>query len=171
MQCRLCPTWRIGMAAPAYWELGPFLIQKAADPLSKDGKPHTDAEASTRRKNPDQAHSPPGSPTLWKTAVASAALHFRLSEALSLPTGTYVGYIMQFDRISPVDLQIWNANSDGFSFVISYQSRSGPGLHGRPGFVASWRPIYQSKCAIRVSGSPFGTLAEAEMPARPCSCT
>ena len=69
---------------------------------------------------------------------------------------------MQFDRISPVDLQIWNANNDSFSFVISFQSRSGPGFHGRPGFVASWRPIYQSKCAIRVSGSPFGTLAEAE---------
>jgi hypothetical protein len=71
---------------------------------------------------------------------------------------------MQFSRIiNPVeDLQIWNASSNGFSFVISFESRSGPGLHGRPGFVASWRPIYQSRCAIKVGGSPFKTLAEAE---------
>jgi hypothetical protein len=71
---------------------------------------------------------------------------------------------MQFSRIiSPVeDPQIWNASSNGFSFVISFESRSGPGLHGRPGFVASWRPIYQSRCAVKVGGSPFSTLAEAE---------
>jgi hypothetical protein len=71
---------------------------------------------------------------------------------------------MQFSRvISPVDnMQIWNANSNGFSFVISYETRAGPGLHGRPGFVASWRPIYENRCAIKVGGSPFGTLIEAE---------
>ena len=51
---------------------------------------------------------------------------------------------MQFSRITRfVDLQIWNATSNGFSFVISFENRSGPGLHGRPGFVVSWRPIYQ----------------------------
>ena len=72
---------------------------------------------------------------------------------------------MQFSRIiNPVeDLQIWNASSNGFSFVISFESRSGPGLHGRPGFVASWRPIYQCRGAIKVGGSPFKTLAEAEV--------
>ena len=70
---------------------------------------------------------------------------------------------MQFSRIiSFVDLQIWNATSNGFSFVISFESRNGPGLHGRPGFVASWRPIYQNRSAIKVGGSPFKTLAEAE---------
>ena len=70
---------------------------------------------------------------------------------------------MQFSRlISFVNLQIWNATSIGFSFVISFESRSGPGLHGRPGFVASWRPIYQNRSAIKVGGSPFQTLAEAE---------
>jgi hypothetical protein len=47
--------------------------------------------------------------------------------------------------------------------VISYESPSGPGLQGRAGFVvASWRPIYQNRCAIKVGGSPFKTLAEAE---------
>jgi hypothetical protein len=72
---------------------------------------------------------------------------------------------MQFSRVMSAveDLQIWNASSDGFSFVISFESRSGPGLHGRPGFVASWRPIYQNRCAIKVGGSPFSTLAEAEV--------
>jgi len=71
---------------------------------------------------------------------------------------------MQFSRvISPIeDIEIWNANSSGFSFVISFASRNGPGLHGRPGFVASWRPIHQNRCAVKVTGSPFKTLAAAE---------
>jgi hypothetical protein len=71
---------------------------------------------------------------------------------------------MQFSRVvSPVeDMEIWNASSNGFSFVISYESRSGPGFHGRTGFVASWRPIDQNRSAIRVGGSPFETLTEAE---------
>ena len=71
---------------------------------------------------------------------------------------------MQFTRVVSTveDMEIWNASGDGLSFVISYESRSGHGFHGRTGFVASWRPIYQNRCAIRVSGSPFGTLSEAE---------
>jgi hypothetical protein len=71
---------------------------------------------------------------------------------------------LQFSRVvSPVeDMKIWNASSNGFSFVISYESSAGPGLHGRTGFVASWRPIHQNRCAIRVGGWPFKTLAEAE---------
>ena len=71
---------------------------------------------------------------------------------------------MQFSRvILPVeDIQIWNASSDGFSFVISYESRSGPGLQGKPGFVASWRPLYQNRFAVKVIGSPFKTLNAAE---------
>jgi hypothetical protein len=71
---------------------------------------------------------------------------------------------LQFSRVvTPVgDMEIWNASSDGFSFVISYESRSGPGFHGRVGFLASWRPIHQNSCAVRVIGSPFKTLAEAE---------
>jgi hypothetical protein len=71
---------------------------------------------------------------------------------------------VQFHRvITPVeDIEIWNATSDGFSFVISYESRSGPGLHGNPGFVASWRPIYQIRSAVKVVGSPFTTFTAAE---------
>ena len=71
---------------------------------------------------------------------------------------------LQFSRVvSPVeDMEIWNATSNGFSFVISYESRSGPGFHGRVGFVASWRPIHQNTGAIKIGGSPFKTLAEAE---------
>jgi len=70
---------------------------------------------------------------------------------------------MQFTRVvSPVDMEVWNASSNGFSFVISYESRSGPGFHGRTGFMASWRPIRENTSAIRVGGSPFKTLAEAE---------
>jgi hypothetical protein len=71
---------------------------------------------------------------------------------------------MQFTRVvSPLeDMEIWNGSSNGFSFVIGYESRTGPGLHGRTGFVASWRPIHQNRCAVRVIGSPFKTLSEAE---------
>ena len=70
--------------------------------------------------------------------------------------------IVQFSRvITPVE-QIWTATSYGFSFVISYESRSGPGLHGNPGFLASWRPVYQNRPAIKVVGSPFKTMTEAE---------
>ena len=71
---------------------------------------------------------------------------------------------MQFSRvITPVeDIQIWNASSNGFSFVISHASRSGPGLQGNPGFAASWRPIYQNRSAVKVIGSPFKTLTAAE---------
>jgi len=71
---------------------------------------------------------------------------------------------MQFSRvIVPVeDIQIWNASSNGFSFVISYESRGGTGLQGKPGFVASWRPLYQNRFAVKVIGSPFKTLTAAE---------
>ena len=74
------------------------------------------------------------------------------------------GSAMQFVRvISRVeDMEIWNANRNGFSFVISNESREGPGLHDKPGFVASWRPIHINKPAIRVGGLPFKTFAEAE---------
>ena len=72
--------------------------------------------------------------------------------------------IVQFSRvITPVEeIQTWNATSYGFSFVISYQSRSGPGLQGNPGFVASWRPVYQNRHAVKVVGSPFKTFTAAE---------
>jgi hypothetical protein len=64
---------------------------------------------------------------------------------------------------NPVEgMEIWSADSDGFSFVISYESPSGPGFQGEAGFLASWRPLYQSRRAIRINGSPFETLAEAE---------
>jgi len=71
---------------------------------------------------------------------------------------------VQFSRIiTPVeDTQVWNAASDGFSFVICFASRSGSGFHGDPGFVASWRSIRQNRSAVKVIGSPFETFSEAE---------
>jgi hypothetical protein len=59
-------------------------------------------------------------------------------------------------------MEIWSAACDGVSFVISHESRTGPGLHGPPGFMASWRPLYQNTSATRIAGSPFETFAEAE---------
>jgi hypothetical protein len=71
---------------------------------------------------------------------------------------------MQFSRvITPVeDIEIWNASSNGLSFVISFASRSGPGLQGNTGFVASWRPIHQNRSAVKIIGSPFKTFTAAE---------
>jgi hypothetical protein len=71
---------------------------------------------------------------------------------------------MHFGRVGPAagDLEIWSASERAFSFVISNESASGPGLHGKPGFVASWRPINLNRTAIKVGGSPFKTFAEAE---------
>ncbi|WGS18524.1 MULTISPECIES: hypothetical protein [unclassified Bradyrhizobium] len=68
---------------------------------------------------------------------------------------------LHFSRVLG-DLEIWIASSYGYSFVISNESRTGPGLHGEPGFVASWRPDFLNKPAVEVGGSPFGTFTEAE---------
>ena len=71
---------------------------------------------------------------------------------------------LHFSRVGPAtaELEIWSASDGDFSLVISNESSSGPGLRGRPGFVASWRPIRINRPAIRVGGSPFKTFAEAE---------
>ena len=73
---------------------------------------------------------------------------------------------MQFSRvITPIeDIQIWSASGDGFSFVISYESRGGAGLQGNPGFVASWRPIYQNHFAGRTTKYRASRVAKAILP-------
>jgi hypothetical protein len=68
---------------------------------------------------------------------------------------------LQFHRAAE-KMEIWSAYSDSYSFVISYESLVGPGFHGRPGYVASWRPVYAGLGAIRIIGSPFKTFDEAE---------
>ncbi|OAF18563.1 MULTISPECIES: hypothetical protein [Bradyrhizobium] len=68
---------------------------------------------------------------------------------------------LQFHR-AVEHMEIWSASSEGYSFVISHESPAGPGFHGQPGYVASWRPLYQTNGAIKIGGSPFKTFAEAE---------
>jgi hypothetical protein len=63
-------------------------------------------------------------------------------------------------------MEAWNASGNGFSFVISRESKSGLGFRGQSGFMASWRPIDQVSSAVRVGGSPLETLAEAESACR-----
>jgi hypothetical protein len=36
------------------------------------------------------------------------------------------------------------------------------GFHGRAGYLASWRPLYEGHRAIRITGLPFKTFDEAE---------
>ena len=52
-------------------------------------------------------------------------------------------------------LKIWSAAADGFSFVISHETRAGTGFHGRPGFMATWRPLicWQIQPPLTVSSS------------------
>ncbi|MCP1838829.1 hypothetical protein ACVIHI_008250 [Bradyrhizobium sp. USDA 4524] len=69
---------------------------------------------------------------------------------------------LHFSRVNTGDLEIWIASSDDYSFVICSESRSGAGLHGEPGFVASYRPGFVNMPVAQVAGSPFSTFAEAE---------
>ena len=68
---------------------------------------------------------------------------------------------LQFHRALE-HMDVWSASSDGFSFVISYESPSGPGFHGRTGYLASWRALQLNSLAIKIGGSPFDTFAKAE---------
>jgi len=68
---------------------------------------------------------------------------------------------LQFQR-TPRELDVWSANSDGFSFVISFERQPDLGFQGRTGYLASWRPDHLSRLAIKVVGSPFNTFENAE---------
>ena len=60
-------------------------------------------------------------------------------------------------------MDVWSASSADISFVITFASPTGPGFHGRHGFLASWRPLHSRTEAVEVIGSPFKTLGEAEL--------
>jgi hypothetical protein len=68
---------------------------------------------------------------------------------------------LQFHRAVEY-LDVWSASSADSSFVITFASPSGPGFHGRRGFLATWRPLYLGTRAVKVTGSPFNTFADAE---------
>jgi len=68
---------------------------------------------------------------------------------------------LQFHR-AVMYLDVWSASSADISFVITFASPNGPGFHGRHGFLATWRPLYSRTGAVKVTGSPFNTFAEAE---------
>ena len=68
---------------------------------------------------------------------------------------------LQFHRAVET-MEIWSASSGEYSFVISFENPAGPGFHGRTGYVASWRPVYSGRSAIKITGSPFKTFDEAE---------
>ena len=100
--------------------------------------------------------------------LTAGALHFlhRMWSIAVLRTPKEFAYRMaalQFERVVE-EMEIWSANSDGYSFTISFfESFSGVGFHGRPGYVASWRPLYGVRGAIKIIGSPFKSFDEAEV--------
>jgi hypothetical protein len=59
-------------------------------------------------------------------------------------------------------MEIWSATSEGYSFAISHESPTASGFHGRAGYIASWRPVYEVRGAVRITGSPFRSFEEAE---------
>jgi hypothetical protein len=59
------------------------------------------------------------------------------------------------------ELDVWSASSDRYSFVITYGSPDGPGFHGSPGYLATWRPVHPRSFAIKIIGSPFRIFANA----------
>jgi hypothetical protein len=67
---------------------------------------------------------------------------------------------LQFHRAVEY-LDVWSASSADISFVITFASPNSPGFRGRHGFLASWRP-YSRMRAVKVTGSPFNTFAQAE---------
>jgi hypothetical protein len=52
-----------------------------------------------------------------------------------------------------MEIQMEDATRYGFSVVISYESHSGPGLQGNPGFVENW-----GRSAMAVQVSPIAIL-------------
>jgi hypothetical protein len=69
---------------------------------------------------------------------------------------------LQFHRVVE-EIELWSANSDGYSFTISFfENFPSPGFVGRTGYLASWSPLYRGRGAIKIMGSPFKSLEEAE---------
>ena len=50
---------------------------------------------------------------------------------------------LQF-RQAVENIDVWSVSSADSSFVITFAGPTGPGFHGRRGFLASWRPLYYS---------------------------
>jgi hypothetical protein len=54
------------------------------------------------------------------------------------------------------------AHGADISFVITFASPTGPALHGRCGYLASWRPLHARTGAVKVIGSPINSFDDAE---------
>src|SRR6476646_9231006 len=81
-------------------------------------------------------------------------------------SGTAMQFVRVISRVE--DMEIWNASRNGFSFVISYESHSGPGLQARAGFVASWRPIMRTDAPLKSPARPLNPSLRPKKPARRC---
>jgi len=100
----------------------------------------------------------------WNRGNREASSHVRV-------TTTVEGEMaLHFSRVGPAteELEIWSAIERGFSFVISNESRDGPGLHGKPGFVASWRPSILTSLRSGWADHPSRRSLKPRRPVRPC---
>jgi len=118
-------------------EIALFSRPRRNDGFSPESIPslrHYAPEAPRRRKT-SQVGGPGAS------AVSAGAVWDSLDRGMALHLG----------RVAPAteELEVRRASECGFSFVISYENTSGSGLHGPPGLIAAWRPIYINRHAIR----------------------
>lgn len=110
------------------------------------------AGADRSRLDPDQALWP-GATELFRDVGTRQPTPPILSAPLTMP--------LQFHH-AVEKIEIWSATTDGYSFVISFESPAGTGFHGRFGYLASWRAAHHSRGAVKIGGSPFATFEEAE---------
>ncbi len=76
---------------------------------------------------------------------------------------------MRFNEIAMLvpDMRAWHATNGDWSFVISYEPRSGQGYEGYTGYTASWKNMnadmaaFGSQPANRIDGGPWETYGEA----------
>jgi hypothetical protein len=120
------------------------------------------------RAAPSIATPPCLKPSLGEALIAGISKRRRKSA---------VGMAMEFSRvISPVeDMEIWNASGGGFSFVISYESRSGPGCGQACGRFAGLIPEAAGDCIVLPAAPRSGRRAAPVLlcglvVGSPCSC-
>lgn len=78
---------------------------------------------------------------------------------------------MKFQQVlSPFDdMPLWASRSNGYSFVISYDPKTGAGMDGWTGYNASWKNLaadmepFGKQRANRIDGGPWQTFLEAEL--------
>jgi hypothetical protein len=98
-----------------------------------------------------------GKPPLQVSHIVYCSPYFDFAVARNAPPISYV----------PVSLSLFGNSPNlkprvGEALCRFCSSLVIAGFHGRAGYLASWRPLYEGHRAIRITGLPFKTFDEAE---------